>query len=69
MLVPRTWDDTKMVPVAPCQGKMKRHVWNLAWGDALVVRMRPQSRAHDGGLRRPDCSGPLSRSATLGSKH
>lgn len=42
--------DTKMVPVALCQGKSKWHVWNLAWREEMVVTMRPQSTAHDGGV-------------------
>lgn len=50
LLVPRTWGDTEMLAVAPCQGKMKRHVWNLARREEMVVRMRPQSTAHDGGV-------------------
>lgn len=31
MVVVSTQKDTKMASVALCQGKQKRHDWNLAW--------------------------------------
>lgn len=42
--------DTKTASVALRQGKQKRHVWNLAWREEMVVWMRPQHQAHDGVL-------------------
>lgn len=48
VVVVSTQKDTKTASVALCQGKQKRHVWNLTWRKEMVVWTRPQRTAHDG---------------------